>query len=212
MNAILVRSYVRARPVKRSELAIMDLFEVVELRPELFAPRIGHNGGPDLDEPERRTRRREKHCVDCGAPISPYSRGRCVKCAYRGSIRQVPEDFMAVLRVHGSPGAAKYYRASLSTITRWRRQIGIRPDARVKKGIGQSRSRGFVERPLLAKRDLTLVGQAVDFLRTRGPVYRCDACGKANVKGEFWNRGGWVLSDSDVLARAARLGWAPVEV
>lgn len=212
MNAILVRSYVRARPVNRSELAIMDLFEVPNVRPELFQPRVGHNGGPALNDAHQPRKSRDKVCVDCGVRISPYSRGRCVKCGYKGLVRPVPEDFMAILRLHGSPGAARHYHASLSTITRWRRQIGLRPDARIKKGIGQSRSRGFVERPLISKRDLTVIGQAVDFLRTRGPVFRCDAHGAPAVHGEFWNRGGWVLSDNDILARATRLGWAPVEV
>lgn len=155
---------------------------------------------------------RGNHCIDCGRPISPYSRGRCRACGYLGLKRQVPDDFLTVLRRLGSHGAARHYRASLGTITRWRRELDLRPQARIKKGIGQQRtSRGFVERPLLIMRDLTLAGQAADFLRRYGSVFRCDAAGKPDAKGSHWKRNFSVLDDSELMHRATRLGWTPME-
>lgn len=115
-----------------------------------------------------------------------------------------------MLRQLGSHGAARHYHASLGTITRWRRELDLRPQARIKKGIGQQRSsRGFVERPLLTVRDLTPSGQAADFLRRYGSVYRCDVSGKPNSKGTHWRRNLSILDDDTLMRHAARLGWTP---
>jgi hypothetical protein len=151
-------------------------------------------------------------CIDCQAPISPYSRGRCRLCGYVGLKRNVPEDFAVTLRKLGSQGAARHYRASLGTVTRWRREIGLRPQERARKPsmMGAVRPRAFSERPLIVFRDFTLVGQAAEFLRHIGPVFRCHASGAAHKQGSHWNRNGWVLSDEDLMSRARRLGWAEV--
>jgi hypothetical protein len=123
---------------------------------------------------------------------------------------------MIVLRQKGSLGAAAHYKASAATVTRWRRQMDLRPHARAVKRPGGAHARrgrgGFRETPLPVYRDWSVVGQAVEFLRRIGPVFRCLATGAASSKGEFWNRNGWVLSDEDVLSRARRLGWVLVEV
>jgi len=154
---------------------------------------------------------RGNHCTDCNAPISPYSRGRCRKCGYSALVRPVPEDFLAVLRKLGSQGAARHYHSSLATVTRWRRELDLKPQYRAKKGIGQSRFRGFTERPLINHRDLTMAGQAVEFLRRYGAVYRCDGDGKPNAKGSHWRRNYSILSDEQVIYQATRLGWVQVE-
>lgn len=155
---------------------------------------------------------RGNHCTDCGSPISPYSRGRCRRCGYSALVRPVPEDFMVILRQLGSQGAARHYRASLATVTRWRRELDIRPQVRAKKGIGQSRYRGFTERPLMQHRDLSQAGQAAEYLRRYGAVYRCDEEGRPNAKGSHWRRNFSVLGDDDVVRQATRLGWRPVEL
>lgn len=156
---------------------------------------------------------RGHHCTDCGVPISPYSRGRCRKCGYVGLKRAVPDDFHAVLRLRGSQGAAEHYHASLATVTRWRREVGFRPQERARKPsmMGITRSRGFVERPLMLCRDFTLAGQAADFLRKWGAVYRCDEVGKPNAKGSHWKRNFTVLTDDEIRHRATRLGWKAME-
>lgn len=148
-------------------------------------------------------------CIDCQAPISPYSRGRCRQCGYVGLKRAVPDEFEVILRKLGSQGAARHFHASLGTVTRWRREIGLRPQERARKPsmFGAVRSRGFSERPLLLRRDFTLAGQAADFLRRYGSVYRCDANGKPNPKGVCWKRNFSVLTDEEIMGRATRLGW-----
>lgn len=153
-----------------------------------------------------------KHCRDCGCPINRSSRGRCKPCATVGLRRPVPDGFMSILRRTGSHGAAQHYHASLATVTRWRREIELKPQARMKKGIGQSRTdRGFVARPLIQIRDMTLAGQAADYLRRFGSVYRCNEVGNAVTKGTHWRRGFSVMDDNELIRRAERLGWAKME-
>lgn len=97
MNAILVRSYVRARPVKRSELAIMDLFEVVELRPELFAPA------------KKEKRRSDGRAHDTGM-IKP--------------MRPCPADFRERFIELGWGSIGHHYRANWRCIRRWINESG----------------------------------------------------------------------------------------
>lgn len=63
------------------------------------------------------------------------------------------------------------------------------------------------------QRDLSVIGQAVEFLRTLGPVSRCDQGGKIAENGKFWRRGNaYPLTNDDVIERASRLGWKLVTV
>lgn len=156
----------------------------------------------------RRGKRLAKHCVDCGAEINRSSRARCKACARIGLKRAIPDDFLVILRRLGSQGAARHYRSSLSTVTRWRRELKMKPQARMKKGIGQSRvDRGFVARPLIVNRDMSRVGMAAEYLSRFGPIYRCTEEGKPNAKGSHWRRGFAVMSDAGMIERAKRMGW-----
>lgn len=166
-------------------------------------------------KPDRRTSRRRassqptKHCADCGVMINRGSRGRCKRCAVIGLKRAIPADFDAVIRRLGSQQAARHYHASLATITRWRRELGFKPQARmnVSRGPRAKPIHAFVQRPLIQNRDMSRAGLAADFLRRYGAVYRCDDNGKPNAKGAFWKRNYAVLTDDELIARATRLGW-----
>lgn len=152
-------------------------------------------------------------CSDCGRPIAPDSRGRCATCARRGLHRAVPDDFVETLERLGSAGCAAYYRASLTTVTKWRRAKGLKPQFRAKRVSQGMRVRGRPgggERPLAVKRDWSRAGQAAEFLRRFGPISRCDENRAFNPAGEFWNRNGHLLSADDVVSRAERLGWKPI--
>ena len=152
------------------------------------------------------------HRCACGSPISPYSRGKCRPCGYIGLKRDVPEGFLVILRLVGSQGAARHFKASLGTVTRWRREIGLVPQERARKAIMRSvRSRGFQEVKLIICRDFTLPGQAASFLRRFGAVYRCDERGNPNAKGSHWKRNFSVLDDGELMDRAKRLGWIEQE-
>lgn len=156
------------------------------------------------------------HCSDCGAPISGCSRGRCKPCGDAARERGMPTDFRSVLEAKGSSGAAKHYRASLSTITKWRMRLGIKLHTRMARPLRQHGFRGRrgwgTERPILLHLDLTAVGQAADFLRKWLPVSRCDATGKFNAKGDHWRVGNKVQTADEVMHRAKRLGFEPVRV
>lgn len=150
-------------------------------------------------------------CIDCGAPISEISRGRCVDCGHRPLIRTCPPDFLEVLGRLGSRMAAAHYRASLKTITRWRREHGLPRNYRARKSVGTGRLNrgrfGMAAKPILIRRDLSTAGRAADFLQKFGPVFRCMTTGKAHPNGTCWNRNGHVLTDRDIVERAQRLGW-----
>lgn len=157
----------------------------------------------------RKHRREIKRCIDCGTTINRSSRGRCKRCAVVGLRRDCPSDFLAILRSLGSQGAARHYHASLATVTRWRRELEIRPQARMKRGIGQSRTeRGFTARPLMVNRDMSRAGCAAEYLRRWGSVYRCTAEGAPQAKGTHWRRNLSILNDDELIHRACKLGWS----
>jgi len=159
----------------------------------------------------------QKHCRTCGTQISRYSRGQCRSCGYIGLKRNCPDDFLSVLHRLGSQGAAKHFNASLSTVTRWRREAGMALHERARRGKGATNnpyrnwSKEFRHAFALPQRDVTLPGQAADFLRQFGSVHRCDEKGRPNAKGQFWRRNFSVLSDEEIMSRAARLGWKAME-
>lgn len=155
---------------------------------------------------------RGDRCTECCEPISPCSRGRCRRCAYSTFKRAVPTDFLIILKARGSLGAARYFHASLSTVTRWRRECGVKPQDRVvKSSTGKAVRRGFRQVPLNVQRDCSAAGLAAEFLQQSSPVFRCDHRGRLNPKGAFWHRGGYVLTDADVISRAMRMGWKPAD-
>lgn len=150
-----------------------------------------------------------KHCRDCGAVINRSSRGRCKPCANIGLKRSCPDDLFEILCSIGSHGAAKHYHASLSTVTRWRREMELKAQARLKRPEAKTiRYAPFRQIPLINNRDMSCAGQAADYLRRYGAVYRCDAVGKPNPKGTHWKRNFAVLTDEEIVSRAIRLGWS----
>ncbi len=124
----------------------------------------------------------------------------------------MPADFVPVLIRMGSQLAAKHFKASLTTVTMWRHQAGLAPHCRAKRA-SRSTARplhgrlGGGPRPLQIHRDYSRAGQAAAFLQSKGPIYRCTPTGKPLAKGLYWNRGGRVLTDADVIERAEWLGW-----
>lgn len=153
---------------------------------------------------------RGNHCPDCGTAISKYSRGRCRECGGKARMRPMPDDFAQVLRGLGSQGAAAHYRASLGTITRWRRLVGLQPHHRAKlrsKPAPGAYNFRVGQAVMHIKRDYSRGGQAAEFLRKFGAVYRCRQTGAADPKGLFWSRYGRVLDEEQLISRATRLGW-----
>lgn len=193
-----------AAPMPRKTLHIRNLVETLPLFSWAMASNRG--GRP------RSGSQPQKYCRTCGTSISRYSRGQCRSCGYIGLKRNCPDDFLSVLHRLGSQGAAKHFEASLSTVTRWRREAGLALHERARRARsgGLPKQRGLICSGLL-QRDVSLPGQAADFLRQFGSVYRCDQNGKPTTKGTHWRRNYSILSDDEVMARAARLGWKAME-
>ena len=124
----------------------------------------------------------------------------------------VPEDFMTVICLVGSHGAAAHYRVSLTDITNWRRQMGLPFGVKAVTPKVRPRFRPKGAKQDEIKVDMSTAGQAAAFLRRLGPVFRCNRAGKPDDAGAFWNRAGWVLSDDEIVSRAVRLGWRKDEV
>jgi hypothetical protein len=119
----------------------------------------------------------------------------------------VPEDFARLAGYKTRADLAKHYGVSVDTITRWRRVAGLRRFPVT--STAHFRSPGLSAAMTRGRRDETLAGRAVDHLRRYGPVYRCREDGEPDFAGRFWNRGGHVLTDDDVIQRARRLGFDP---
>lgn len=101
------------------------------------------------------------------------------------------------------------YERSRAVIEGWLKRAEITPV----RAVTITRSKSFGERAaggwtkMHDNRDCSRAGMAAKFLGRLGPIYRCDARGKPLPDGFFWNRGGFVLSDDEVIERAERNGW-----
>lgn len=152
-------------------------------------------------------------CIDCGAAVTAKSKsGRCQPCAARA---RVPTLRVVAARARRNSNAApagfalsaprltmkqlrERYGRSAYHIHRWCTETGVRP-----LHVGRVRAL-----PPARKLEQSIAGRAVEeSLRRFGPVFRCDATGAPIPDGFFWNRGGRILSDDDVIERAEALGW-----
>ncbi|WP_374413250.1 hypothetical protein [Novosphingobium colocasiae] len=148
----------------------------------------------------------ENRCIDCGETISAQSRGRCVKCGHISMKRTVPDDFTEVLRALGSQRAAKHYKTSLSTLTRWRRECGMAKHHRAKPAAPMRRT-GFTERPITMRRDTSHIGQAAEYLQRYGSIHRCGPAGEFDPKGDHWRRNNRVITSEQMVKAAISLGF-----
>lgn len=146
-------------------------------------------------------------CLGCGKPISATSRGQCKACVKRR--RPVPQDFGEVIARMGSARAARHYHSSLSTVTRWRRELGMAPHTSAKPSrprIGGN-LRGCTKSYLVREKIFSRVELAAEHLQRLGPTFRCGATGEAVTRGQYWNRAGHVLTDYELIDRALAAGW-----
>lgn len=97
------------------------------------------------------------------------------------------------------------YGKSANVIRAWLASAGVSP----RRGAPGGRTH-YKPAPSIKHVENSLAGRAVDeCLQKLGPVYRCDARGVPLADGFFWNRGGYVLTDDEVIDRACRNGWNP---
>lgn len=126
--------------------------------------------------------------------------------------RRVPDDLAQIAPSMTPQQLQTHYDVSRVTLTKWCRQINVKPKPTVRApapvahlgGMGRAKAA-----PLNQNRDMSLAGQAADFLRRFSPVIRCDKDGHYALEGKFWRRGSTVMTADDVMERARRLGWHP---
>jgi len=123
------------------------------------------------------------------------------------TVAQPPENFARVAPTMTLRELMDTFDRGSCVIKRWCATVGVEPR---RKAVVNFVSRGNrIPPPPVVFRDLTRAGQAAEYLLRFGPIYRCNALGGADAKGEFWSRSGFVLTGEEVIARAERLGWEP---
>lgn len=115
----------------------------------------------------------------------------------------VPENFAQIAKGMRLYEARIYFGNSDSVLKRWCAETGIR--FRVSAQVISRATATPIEH--YDSRDMSRAGMAADHLRRFGPVFRCDAEGRALPDGFFWRRGSFILSDDEIIERAVRLGW-----
>jgi hypothetical protein len=125
---------------------------------------------------------------------------------YLGVRLSVPESWATVAPRNTRFALRHAYGWEYKTMDRWAAETGIRPMTAPVLAIGGA-SRKFSPLNGGSHRDMSRVGQAVDFLRKYGPVVRCDVAGRYDPKGDRWRRGSTILSAPEIVERAERLGF-----
>lgn len=120
-----------------------------------------------------------------------------------GINRPRPADFMAVQAGLTIQQIMLRYGVGRDVVRRWLADSGIdRQQLRLIK------PNAYLTAPIdRVARDSSRAGQAADFLRRFGAVYRCNERGGADVKGNRWRRGSAILTDAELIERAERNGW-----
>lgn len=121
----------------------------------------------------------------------------------------VPSDFATVAPTMTKRALREHYRTSHSVVVRWIAETGIEPKPRFLKPPSYSRpALRYVRTPshsnVAQTRTYSEEDLAADVLRRWGPVYRCEANGKANHKGTLWRIGNTVLTGVELIERSRR--------
>lgn len=126
---------------------------------------------------------------------------------------EIPADFAECWATMSQVDLAQHYGHCIATINNWVKHLGLKrvrakappkPVSSMTWAANRSHERVTTQRHL---RDTSKVGEAVDYLRRYGPVWRCNDRGGASIGGKFWRRGSAILTNAEVIERAERLGF-----
>ena len=143
----------------------------------------------------------------------------------RFKAEHIPDDFAERWKTSSQIQLARHYVRSTSTISAWVERLGLhrprgphivpkapapRPSRKRTSSVAVKsdparliKPDAFRTAPLdRVQRDMSDAGQAADFLRRFGPVYRCDVRGRPLSDGFFWRRGNAVMTDAELIERA----------
>jgi hypothetical protein len=56
-------------------------------------------------------------------------------------------------------------------------------------------------------RDMSIDGQAAEFMAKDRPVYRCNEAGRQDLAGLFWRCGNAIITPAELMERARHKGW-----
>lgn len=124
--------------------------------------------------------------------------------------RPMPEGFatyaptMNVMEIRAKTGA------SAEAVKRWLGEAGVTTRAMKHRSSISASPKGFVSRASERVHiECSRAGEAAEYLRRFGPVYRCKPTGAPDAKGSHWRRNNTVLTDEEIIERATSNGWAP---
>lgn len=121
-----------------------------------------------------------------------------------------PQGFKMVASTLTMRELRERFHRSEPVIRRWCRIEGVEPKRvwgkEAARLVAGRATRHFSPQTPIA-RDMSRVGQAVDFLRRFGPVVRCNIGGRYDPHGDRWRRGSTILTGAEIIDRAERLGW-----
>ena len=126
--------------------------------------------------------------------------------------KPIPDDFASACAVMTIRQVCEHFSIGVGTMRKYCAVKGVKPcpePRRPRLNVGRPKRRDFGGIASSVHRDDSEAGRAANFLRRFGPLFRCDAQGHQLQDGFFWNRGGYVLTDEDIIARAQRKGWNP---
>lgn len=128
---------------------------------------------------------------------------------------KAPDNIFEMLETMTHTDIAAEIGVGRNTVARMARAAGfVRHKPEPKPRPAQKSNAFFPRTPkvLIPKdcyqRDMSLLGQAVDHLRSLGPVYRCNDRGRADISGKMWRRGNSnPLTDEEIIERAVAKGF-----
>lgn len=123
--------------------------------------------------------------------------------------RPIPDDFAEVGPTLTISEMKRAYTADYDTVKRWCNERDVVPATYDYTKTPPPRTftfRGHAQTLRHADlRTITMYDEAADILRReRFIVFRCDARGRANPKGDFWRSGNTLLTPDELLQRAQK--------
>lgn len=115
-----------------------------------------------------------------------------------------PESFARVAPTMTLHELEMMFDRGACVIKRWCAECGVQPRRYVPHFV--TRGNRMPAAPVVFH-ERSRAGEAAQYLRRFGPIYRCNANGGADAKGDHWSRSGFVLTDDEIIQRAERLGW-----
>lgn len=126
----------------------------------------------------------------------------------------IPDDFTDVAQTLRVMELVDHYGVTKSVVTRWLKVSGIsaakhkpqpkpQPKRQVQPPPRGMRLQQHKTRPsFFPTRNYSPTEAAADVLRSRVPVYRCDAIGRYQQSGDWWRVGNAVVDSDELIARA----------